>query len=262
MSEKKRLGELLIDSGLITVEALNRALKMQVGGNRRLGRILVSMGTITSDQLTEILSNQFQLPIINPVTEYTAEAKGLLPRYLCRRFEVLPLGFEGDSILNVAMADPSDNEAITSIENFTGKAVQPCLARQTDIHQAIRRYVHVSLSDIFNPLSYTRYAKVASTLALLLIMVVAGLTYRFYVQDKYGTQTRTTDAVLYKNHDLMVGIEGSGKTTLLGRGAHAAGYYSISFDSPASMKNFIDDKKDDLSSLQYEWAQWALSSSK
>lgn len=39
MSEKKRLGELLLDAGLVTQEAVDRALKMQVGGTRRLGRI-------------------------------------------------------------------------------------------------------------------------------------------------------------------------------------------------------------------------------
>lgn len=259
MSEKKRLGELLIDAGLITMDILNKALKMQVGGNRRLGRILVNMGAITSDQLTETLSSQFQLPIIDPEQEYTAVVQGLLPRYLCSKYEVLPLAFDGDTILNVAMADPSDNEAITSIENFTGKAVQPCLARQTDIHRAIKRHIRLSFSDIFNPQSYTPYAKVASTLALILVIVVAGFTYRFYMQAKYGTITRTADSVIYKNHDLMVAIDRNGKATLLGRGAHANGYYSISFDSTASLAKFVENKKGDLSSNQYEWTQWALS---
>ena len=85
MSEKKRLGELLIDAGLITAEDLNRALKMQVGGNRRLGRILVKMGAISSDQLLETLSSQFQLPIIDPDKEHEPSTKNLLPRYLCSK---------------------------------------------------------------------------------------------------------------------------------------------------------------------------------
>lgn len=259
MSDKKRLGELLIDAGLISMEDCNRALKMQVGGNRRLGRILVKMGTITSDQLLEILSSQFEMPIIDIEREYNPAAKGLLPRYLCAKYEVFPLALEGDTILKVAMADPSDTEAINDIENFTGNAVQPCLARQTDIHQAIKRHVRLSISDIFNPQSYTRYAKVMSTMALILTIIVAGFTYRFYMQAKYGTVTRTADAVIYKNHDLMVGIERSGKATLLGRGAHATGYYSITFDSTDSLAKFITNKKSDLSSDQYEWTQWALS---
>lgn len=259
MSDKKRLGELLIDAGLISMEDCNRALKMQVGGNRRLGRILVKMGTITSDQLLEILSSQFEMPIIDIEREYNPAAKGLLPRYLCTKYEVFPLALEGDTILKVAMADPSDTEAINDIENFTGNAVQPCLARQGDIHQAIKHHVRLSISDIFNPQSYTRYAKVMSTMALILTIIVAGFTYRFYMQAKYGTVTRTADAVIYKNHDLMVGIERSGKATLLGRGTHATGYYSITFDSTDSLAKFITSKKNDLSSSQYEWTQWALS---
>ncbi|MDR2549397.1 MAG: hypothetical protein LBD10_04230 [Desulfobulbus sp.] len=259
MSEKKRLGELLIDAGLITMEDCNRALKMQVGGNRRLGRILVKMGTITSDQLLETLSTQFDSPIISVAQEYDASAKGVLPRYLCSKYDVLPLCLESDRILRVAMADPSDIEAITDIENFTGKAVQPCLARQTDIQQAIKKFVPISLSDIFNPQRHTRYAKITSAVALILIIAVAGFTYRFYVQTKYGTITHTGTTTIYKNHDLMVGRDQSGKTTLLGRGAHADGYYSITFDSPLALADFVENKKNDLSTAQYEWTKWAIS---
>lgn len=261
MSEKKRLGELLLDANLITQDILERALKMQVGGTRRLGRILVNMGAISSDQLTDILSQQFQLPIIDPEQAFTPAAQGVLPRYLCKKFEVLPLGFEGETILNLAMTDPSDSEAISSVEKFTGKAVQPCLARLTDIHKAINHHARLSWSDFFNPQSYTPYAKAASTLALVLVLIVAGFTYRFYMQSKYGTVTRTHDAVLYKNLDLMVGVEQSGKATLLGRGAHADGYYSITFDSVVALEKFVDAKKQDLSTAQYDWVRWASSRS-
>ena len=258
MSEKKRLGELLIEAGLISQEDCRRALKMQVGGHRRLGRILVKMGAITSDQLLETLASQFEMPIIEIDKEYSPEALKTLPRYLCRQFEVFPLALEGSHILKVAMADPSDSEAINDIETYTGHAVQPCLARQADIHQAIKRYTRVSIKDIFNPHSYSRLAKVASLVALFLTVIVAALTYHFYIQQKYGTITRTADSVIYKNHDLMIGFERSGKATLLGRGAYAGGYYTITFASRDDLGQFLDNKKGDLSSSQYAWAQWAL----
>lgn len=259
MSEKKRLGELLLEANLIPQDVLDRALKMQVGGTRRLGRILVNMGAISSDQLTDILSKQFQLPVIIPEQAFTPVASGVLPRYLCTKYEVLPLSFEGEGIINLAMADPSDNEAISSVEKFTGKAVQPCLAKLSDIQKGINCHARRSWVDFFNPQSYTPFAKAASALALVLVFIVAGFTYRFYMQSKYGTITRTNDAVLYKNLDLMVGIEHSGKATLLGRGAHADGYYSITFDSSVALAKFVDAKKNDLSSAQYEWVQWASS---
>ncbi len=262
MASTKRLGELLIEAGLITEEECNRALKTQVGGSRRLGRILVKMGVITSDQLLETLASKFDLPIIDIQQEHDPTARKLIPRFLCKKYEVFPLGLEGPSILKVAMADPSDSEAIVDIENYTGKAVQPCLARQADIQQAIKRHVPFSWIDLFSPQSYTVYAKVASSVALILILVVGMFTYRVYVQSKYGTVSRSGNVTFYKNHDLMVGIDQSGKATLLGRGTYANGFYSISFDSPQALAAFVDNKKNDLSSDQYEWAKWAVSHSR
>ncbi len=259
MAAKKRLGELLVEANLITEEECAQALKMQVGGTRRLGHILVQMGAITSDQLLEILSDQFELPILDLDQEFSSEAKSIMPRYLCRKYEVIPLGIIKEKILKLGMADPSDSEAIIDIENFTGTAIQPCLARQSDINLAIKKYIPFSLRDFFNPQSYTSWAKGASALALILIIAVAGFTFRFYNQTKYGSITKTADATIYKNHDLMVGIENSGTTTLLGRGAYANGYYSISFHSPEALENFLEHKKEDLSTNQYEWAKWAVS---
>lgn len=258
METKKRLGEILVDAGLISEEICNRALRMQVGGNRRLGRILVKMGALTSDQLLETLANQFDQPIIEVEKELSSGGHFLLPRYLCKKYEVFPLGVEQENILKLAMADPSDSQAISDVENYTGKAVQPLLARQKDIHAAISRHIRLSLRDIFNPQSYTRYAKVASSLALVLIVIVGAFTYRFYLESKYGTVTRTETATIYKNHDLMVGLEHSGKATLLGRGAHATGYYSVTFDSTDALARFIDTRKGDLSSVQVEWIHWAV----
>ena len=258
MSDKKRLGELLIDAGLLTTEQCNKALKMQVGGNRRLGRILVKMGAVSSDQLLEVLSSQFAQPIIDIGREMSPGVQGVLPRYLCKKYEVFPLAKDEPNILKVAMADPSDMEAINDIETYTGYAVQPCLARQSDIQQSIKQHIRFSFRDIFNPQTYTRYTKIASAAALGLTLIVAGLTYQVYTQVKYGTITRTADAVLFKNHDLMIGFEQSGKVTLLGRGSHATGYYSITFESRDPLAQFITSKKNDLSSDQYEWAQWVL----
>jgi len=258
METKKRLGEILIDAGLITEETCTKALRMQVGGNRRLGRILVRMGALTSDQLLETLASQFGQPIIEVEKEMTTESLSLLPRYLCKKYEVFPLAVEQENILKLAMADPSDSVAISDVENYTGKAVQPLLARQMDIHIAIGKHIRLSLGDIFNPQSYTRYAKVASLLALVLIFIVGAFTYRFYMDSKYGTVTRTETATIYKNHDLMVGLEDSGKATFLGRGIHATGYYSATFDSTDALARFIDTRKTDLSSVQLEWVHWAV----
>ena len=183
-----------------------------------------------------------------------------MPRYLCDQFDVLPLNVDQEkNIIDLAMTDPLDNEAIESVEKFTKMAVKPCLARLTEINLATKKHISFSLRDLFNAQSFTPYAKLASTLALCMILVVAVFTYQFYKESKYGTETRTADSVIYKNHDLMVGIERSGKATLLGRGAYAAGYYSIEFESKDALGRFVDNKRNDFSSAQYEWTRWAIS---
>ncbi|MDX9835288.1 MAG: hypothetical protein RBT36_08770 [Desulfobulbus sp.] len=144
MTSKPRLGELLIDTGLITADDLQRALRMQVGGNRRLGRILVKMGAITSDQLLDTLAAQFDLPIIDIEQEIQPTVRGLLPRYLCRKYDALPLDLEGDSVVRVAMANPSDTEALNNIEHYTNKRYspvwpgRPTSARQSDVTRRLR----------------------------------------------------------------------------------------------------------------------------
>ncbi len=258
MNTKQRLGELLVDAGFVSEQQVQQGLRLQVGGNRRLGNILLQMGAITPDHLLEVLSAQLDLPIIDIQQERCQEKQRLVPRYLCKKYEVFPLESIEDNILRLAMLDPSDTEAISDIERFTGKAVEPCLARQEDINASIKRSIPLSYHDIFNPQSFTNYAKIASTITLILVAAVSFMTYRFYTETTYGTITRTEDAIIYKNHDLMLGLEQSGKSTLLGRGAYANGYYSINFDSQDSLLRFVEHKKNDLSTNQYEWVMWAV----
>ena len=94
--------------------------------------------------------------------------------------------------------------------------------------------------------------------ALVLVVALTTFANRINTLATYGRITRTATEVLYKNHDLMVGIEQGGTTTLPGRGAHASGSNAISFDSPAALAKLAEQKKTDLSSEQYEWLQRAV----
>jgi hypothetical protein len=256
--EKKRIGELLLEAGFITDDQLQQALRIQVGGNRRLGRIFLQMKAITADQLQAVLSSQLKLPIVDIEKEFDVGIRKIIPRYLCNRYSVLPLGMVNDQILKVAMTDPSDTEAIMGIEHLTGKAVEPCLARYEDIIAAIKKHIPFSIQDLFSPDLSAMIAKAAAGIALVLILGLGILTYQFYTQAKYGSITKTAESTLYKNLDLMVGFAANGNVTLLGRGAHAAGYYSITFSSRDELNRFLDGKKNDFSESQWYWVQWVL----
>jgi predicted RNA-binding protein with RPS1 domain len=68
----------------------------------------------------------------------------------------------------------------------------------------------------------------------------------------------TGDSIVYKNHDLMLGVDQSGKISLLGRAARAEGYYSVTFDRMETLKDFISQKKNNFSEKQAFWLQWVI----
>ena len=141
MATKKRLGDMLIDAGLIKEEELVKALKLQVGGNRRLGYLLIKMDFITEEQLQSMLTKQLDLPIVDIQQEFNREVKHILPRYLCKKYNVIPLGLGDHNILKIAMADPSDSGAVADIEQYTDKILQPRLASHSNIETAIRKNI-------------------------------------------------------------------------------------------------------------------------
>lgn len=262
METKKRLGELLVQQKIVSLEAVNDALRVQVGGNRRLGHILVRMGALTDDQLANTLSQQLGIPLTDVDKVFSAEVKHILPRYLCTKYGVLPLSFRENNILLTAMADPSDNEAITDIEHYTGKVVEPCLAKQSDITRGATQNIPYSIKDIFNPQVNTRLTRVVAMAALALVIVFGVTTYNYIQTARYGTISQLASSTLYEHHDLMVGFDTSGKISLLGRSAFAAGYYSVAFDNMDTLRAFIDSRKDDFSVKQNKWLEWVLNEEK
>lgn len=258
MTKKQRLGELLVQKGLVSEEQIGDALRMQVGGNRRLGYLLLKMRLINDGQLLETLSDQLDLPIINIADQFSQKIQRIVPRYLCRKYSLIPLDSHENNVLSVAMIDPLDDEAITDIENYTGMAVKPCLASHKDISNAISNFIPFSSKDIFNPQVYGITAKVATAIALILLIALGFVAQRNMYIEKYGTASVVGDSKVFKNHDLMIGYDIDGKTSLLGRGAYAKGYYSVTFDNLDLLKNFIEQKKKNFSEKEYEWLFWVI----
>ena len=258
METKKRLGELLVQQDIVSQEIVNDALRVQVGGNRRLGHILLQMGAISDDQLANTLSQQLKIPLTDIDKEFSTNAKQILPRYLCTKYSALPLTLQTNNIMLTAMADPSDQEAIRDIENYTEKVVVPCLARQSDITKAIPKKVPYSIKDIFNPQCNTRFNRAIATVSLLLVVIFGVTTYNYAQISKYGTVSQLANSTLYEHHDLMIGFDTSGKISLLGHSAYSDGYYSVSFDNLNTLIAFIQIRKDDFSAKQTRWLEWVL----
>ena len=250
---------MLVEQKIISRETVNDALRVQVGGNRRLGHILIQMGALSDDQLAETLSQQLEIPFINIDEDFSYDVKRILPRYLCIKYGAIPLSVKKNNILLTAMADPSDFEAITDIEHYTGKVVEPCLARQSDINHAVRNKIPHSLKDFLNTQTNTRFTRIIATAAIILVIIFGATTYNYIQTARYGSISRLDDSTLYEHHDLIVGFEDSGKISLLGHSAFADGYYSVEFNNLDTLKTFILSRKNDFSADQSTWLEWVVS---
>jgi type IV pilus assembly protein PilB len=140
VSKAKKLGEILIEQGLVTQEGLEAALAQQSRDDQPLGRILIDLGLVKESDLVAALAKQigFRFVDLSSIT-IDATAAGLVPEHVARRYRALPIGYE-ESKLVVAMADPANLFAMDDIRTITGMDVQPVVATVGDIEAAIRKY--------------------------------------------------------------------------------------------------------------------------
>jgi type IV pilus assembly protein PilB len=137
----QRLGDLLVREKVITPEQLERALKAQreSGGQMRLGSTLVQLGYISDEEVTNFLSRQYGLPAINlQYFEIDPTVIKLVPEDTAKRYQILPLSRVG-AALTIAMADPTNVFAIDDIKFMTGFNVEPVVASEPAIAEAIEK---------------------------------------------------------------------------------------------------------------------------
>jgi hypothetical protein len=258
MANKQRLGEILVQKGLVEEKDIKQALRTQVGGSRRLGHILVRMKLITADQLAETLSSQLGIEICDITKSFSSKVSGVLPSYLCRKYDVLPLAFQDNNILEVAMADPSDEEAIQNLEDFTGKVILPQLAKHSDIERELPVRVPLSLKEFLSPQFTTSLTRFGVGICMAMLVVLAGVTYKYIHQTTYGIEEMVDGSKVYRNHDLILEVNRDGGLNFSGRSAFAKGYYSVAFNSKQELIGFLDRRKADFSEKQSSWLGWAV----
>ncbi len=144
MQLRKKLGELLIESGLIDEGQLATALAHQRNWGGRLGENLVKLGFLTERQLLDFLSRHFKLPKVD-FTRFRVQPQiiKLLSPEKAKRLRVVPLGIKtekGKKVLFVAVSDPTNVSAIDEIAFITGMRVQPVVATDTALEAAIKYY--------------------------------------------------------------------------------------------------------------------------
>src|SRR6185295_1882130 len=135
-----RIGELLLKEKRITPEQLQQALNHQKGSGGKLGFNLVKMGLVRDEEITALLSKQYGVPSIN-LSEFELDPAviKLIPPDTAHKYQIVPLSRAG-ATLTIAMTDPTNVFAMDDIKFMTGYNVEPVVASEIAVVEAIQRY--------------------------------------------------------------------------------------------------------------------------
>ncbi|MFZ0333683.1 MAG: type IV-A pilus assembly ATPase PilB [Candidatus Acidiferrales bacterium] len=135
-----RLGEILVRDSVISQDQLKQALDYQKREGGRLGTCLVKLGIVSDEDITAVLSRQYGVPSINlKFYEVDPSVIKLIPQETAVRYQIVPLSRVG-STLTIAMTDPTNVFAMDDIKFMTGFNVEPVVASETAIVEAIGKF--------------------------------------------------------------------------------------------------------------------------
>jgi type IV pilus assembly protein PilB len=135
---KKKLGELLLEAGLIDEFQLRSALSYQEEWGGRIGSIITRKGFVTEKEMLSVIEKQYGLASVSldDISNPPEEVLDLVKVDVAKRFGILPVKLEGRTLL-IAIADPTDLKTLDDISFLLGVRVKPVLALESDIKRAI-----------------------------------------------------------------------------------------------------------------------------
>jgi len=140
MSDK--LGDMLLQAGLISKGQLSSALEYQKAIGGKLGVILTKLNFIKEDRLADFLSQQQKIPVIHlRDRRIDPSLMKFIPREFAEKHELLPLSRDGDT-LTVVTPDPTDYPVIDELAFTTGLKIQTVLATRTEVAKALHAFYH------------------------------------------------------------------------------------------------------------------------
>ncbi|HET7746342.1 MAG TPA: type IV-A pilus assembly ATPase PilB, partial [Vicinamibacteria bacterium] len=135
-----KLGELLLKENMVTPQQLQEALAHQKMNGGKLGKAFVQLGYVRDEEITSLLSRQYGVPSINlDHFEVDPAIIKIIPAETARKYQILPLSRSG-ATLTIAMADPTNVFAMDDIKFMTGYNVEPVVASETSLEEAIEKY--------------------------------------------------------------------------------------------------------------------------
>lgn len=148
LDQKKRIGDILLEQGLITQEQLMKGLEEQKKCGLQLGKCLTKLGFIAEDKLLDMLSAQLDVQhVVLENFTFSRDLIKVIPEEMARKYKVIPL-FEQDGVITFAMADPSNLRTIDHLKFKTGKDVEAVIATEKSILDAIEKNYSAALEDM------------------------------------------------------------------------------------------------------------------
>ena len=141
--KKLRLGDVLVNSGVITAGQLQKGLELQKGSGRKLGETLVDEGITTEENIAKALSSQLGYEMVDlQDVSIDEEILNLVPPSILKKHKMIPFEYSrtGMNVLRVAMSDPMNMAAMDDINIITNLQVEPVVATPRDVMLALDRY--------------------------------------------------------------------------------------------------------------------------
>jgi type IV pilus assembly protein PilB len=137
LKARKKLGEILVEGGLLTQEQLEKALPFQKKSNLKLGQFLVREGIVSESQIVDLVSSQLRLEKYRP-DEYSinADLANLLSADIAHKYQAAPLQKNG-LLLTIAMTDPLDINGLDAIEVYTNCEVEAIICTEAHLNQLL-----------------------------------------------------------------------------------------------------------------------------
>ncbi len=141
---RKKLGEILIEEGLITPEQLEEALRESKKTGEPIGQVLIDLGYITPSDLGRVLQKQFNLTYEDITRlKFDPSVKDIIPEDIIRKNRVIPLR-EENGYLIVGIVPPFDSEIIDRISLLTGKKVRPVIITESEYRSILEQVYDIT----------------------------------------------------------------------------------------------------------------------
>ena len=141
--ERKRMGDMLIDEGLVTPDQIEYALKAAKADGMMLGEKLIQLGYVTQESVADALSNQLGLPRVHlSEININEDLLKVVPGEVLRKYTMIPIDYSENNInmVKVAMADPMNMGAFDNFTIVTNLQVDACVASRYEIESALDKY--------------------------------------------------------------------------------------------------------------------------